>query len=57
MFILDSDHGGFNASQCTIELGYNVTQGFCVVLNECRCNRGVMANGEELIGTAEYLTL
>jgi hypothetical protein len=57
MFILHSDREGVNASQCTIELGYNVTQRFCVVLNECRCNRGVMVNSEELIGTAEYLTL
>ena len=57
MFILHSDHGGVNASQCKIELGYNVTQGFCVVLNECRCNGGVMVNSEELIGTGEYLTL
>ena len=36
MFILHTDHGGVNASQCPIELGYNVKQGFCVVLNECR---------------------
>ena len=28
MFTLHSGHGGVNASQCTIELGYNVTQGF-----------------------------
>jgi hypothetical protein len=56
MFILHSDHGGVNASQCTSELGYNVTQRFCVVLNECHCNRGVMVNSEELIDTAEYTT-
>jgi hypothetical protein len=46
----------------TVELGYKVMKGaafFCVLVNECHCNRGVyvMVNSEELFGTTECLTL
>ena len=43
----------------TVELGYDVMKGVCVVINECFLTElyNVVFNGEELIRTTEWRTL